>query len=488
MSTPGLPTTNEEAWALAGEWSPDREMSAFEALMWRMETDARLRSTMTVVDVLDRAPDWERLVAAHDWASRLIPRFRQRVQEPALQLGPPTWVDDSNFDLGYHLQRVALPEPGTERQLLDLAQAEAMAPFDRARSPWRALLVEGLEGGRAAYLLKLHHSVTDGQGGIQLLALLHSRRREPSPEKAAPAARPGEEIDALRLLGAQARRAAREAPLAAARGVQEAAELWAHLVRRPWDGARRAAEFGRSLQRVLAPPSTVPSPLLSHRSLSWHFDALEVPLDDLKRAGKAAGGSLNDAYIATLLGGLRRYHEELGSPIDALPMAMPISLRSGDHPMGGNRFAGARFSAPVGVEDPADRIRMVHEFVLNAREEPAIDALGFAAPALNRVPAPLVAQWYAGQTAKLDVQASNVAGLPWEAYIAGAKIERMLPFGPVPGCAVMATLLSYAGSCCIGINCDPAAVTDPALLTQCLRNGLDEVLALGEPAAATSVG
>jgi diacylglycerol O-acyltransferase len=488
MSTPGLPTTNEEAWALAGEWSPDREMSAFEALMWRMETDARLRSTMTVVDVLDRAPDWERLVAAHDWASRLIPRFRQRVQEPALQLGPPTWVDDANFDLGYHLQRVAVPEPGTERQLLDLAQAEAMAPFDRARSPWRALLVEGLEGGRAAYLLKLHHSVTDGQGGIQLLALLHSRRREPSPEKAAPAARPGEETDALRLLGAQARRAALDAPLAAARGVQEAAELWARLVRRPWDGARRAAGFGRSLQRVLAPPSTVPSPLLSHRSLSWHFDALEVPLDDLKRAGKAAGGSLNDAYIATLLGGLRRYHERLGSPIDALPMAMPISLRSGDHPMGGNRFAGARFSAPIGVEDPGDRIRIVHEFVLNAREEPAIDALGFVAPALNRLPAPLVAQWYAGQTSQLDLQASNVAGLPWEAYIAGAKIERMLPFGPVPGCAVMATLLSYAGTCCIGINCDPAAVTDPALLTRCLRDGLEEVLALGAPAVAGQVG
>jgi WS/DGAT/MGAT family acyltransferase len=488
MSTPGLPTTNEEAWAVAGSWSPEREMSAFEALMWRMESDAHLRSTMTVVDVLDRAPDWGRLVAAHEWASRLIPRFRQRVQEPALQLGPPTWVDDGNFDLHYHLQRIALPEPGNERQLFDLAQAEAMAPFDRARSPWRALLIEGLEGGRAAYLLKLHHSVTDGQGGIQLLALLHSRKREPSPEKAAPAARGGEETDALRLLRAQAQRAVVEAPLAAARGARDAVELWADFVRRPWAGARRAAEFGRSLQRVLAPPSTPQSPLLARRSLSWHFEALDVALEDLKRAGRAAGGSLNDAYIAALLGGFRRYHERLGSPIDALPMAMPISLRSGDHPMGGNRFAGARFSAPVGVEDPAERIRIVHEFVLNVREEPAIDALGFAAPTLNRLPAPLVAQWYAGQTAKLDLQASNVAGLPWEAYIAGAKIERMLPFGPVPGCAVMATLLSYAGTCCIGVNCDPASVTDPALFMRCLTGGLEEVLALGAPVVASSAG
>src|SRR2546430_15514562 len=126
--------------------------------------------------------------------------------------------------------------------------------------------------------------------------------------------------------------------------------------------------------------------------------------------------------MARLLGGLRRYQEELGSPIDALPMAMPISLRSGDHPMGGNRFAGARFSAPVGVEDTADRIRIIHEFVLNAREEPAIDALGVAAPALNRVPAPLVGQWYAGQTAKFFLKDSNPAGIPFLAHRAAAPI------------------------------------------------------------------
>jgi hypothetical protein len=146
--------------------------------------------------------------------------------------------------------------------------------------------------------------------------------------------------------------------------------------------------------------------------------------------------------------------------------------------MGGNRFAGARFAAPIGAADPSERIRLVHDFVLNARDEPAIDALGLVAPLLNGLPIGLVAKWYAGQTANLDLQASNVAGLPWEAYIAGAKIERMLPFGPVPGCAVMATLLSYAGTCCIGVNSDAAAVTDPDLLLLCLQDGVDEVLAL----------
>jgi diacylglycerol O-acyltransferase / wax synthase len=469
-----LPETNEEAWALAAQWSSQREMSAFEALMWRIETDPRLRSPMTVVDLLDRVPDWDRLRAAHDWASRLIPRFRQRVQEPALGIGVPTWLDDADFDLDYHLQRVALPPPGTRRQLLDMAQAEAMTPFDRARPPWRAVLFEGLEGGRAAYLLKVHHSMTDGQGGIQLIGLLHSRKRAPSPEKMAPPARPGEDVGAIGVLAEQVA----HAPAAAVRGVRDTLGVGGRLARRPWNGVRAAAHFAGSLERVLAPPPAEPSPLLKARSLSWHFDALEVSLDDLKRAGKAAGGSLNDAYIAALLGGLRRYHDELGSPVDSLPMAMPISLRSGDHPMGGNRFAGVRFAAPTGVEDPAERIQAIHEFVLDVRDEPALDALGFAAPLLNRLPTAVVARWYAGQTANLDLQASNVAGLPWEAYIAGARIERMLPFGPVPGCALMVTLLSYAGTCCIGVNMDAAAVTEPDLLMTCLREGLDEVLAL----------
>jgi len=122
MTTMGIPTTNEEAWALASSWSTEREMTPFEALMWRMEVDARLRSPMTMVDLLDEVPDWERLRAAHDWGSRLIPRFRQRVQEPLLGLGSPAWIDDRDFDLEYHLQRVALPAPGTQRQLLDLAR------------------------------------------------------------------------------------------------------------------------------------------------------------------------------------------------------------------------------------------------------------------------------------------------------------------------------------------------------------------------------
>ncbi len=481
MTTPGLPATNEEAWALASRWGASRYMSPFEALMWRIEADPRLRSTMTVVYLLDCAPDWDRLVAAHEWATRLIPRIRQRVVEPPLGLGMPTWVTDDEFDLGFHVRRLRLPEPGTLRQLLDLVQGDAMASFDRSRPPWRASLVEGLEDDRTAYVLKLHHSLTDGQGGTQLLGVLHSRTREPSPDKPLPDPPAPEDASPVGLLAEQATGALRSAPgdaLHAAAGIIGGA---ARLTRRPIEGLEGAARFGRSLQRILAPPPVAPSPLLSHRSRSWRFDALDVPFPELKAAGKAAGGSLNDAYISALLSGFRRYHEHFERPIDEMPMAMPISLRRGDHPMGGNRFAGARFAAPVGETDPAERIRAVHEFVLTARDEPALDVFGFLAPTLNRLPTGLVARAYGAQTTNLDLQASNVAGLPYPAYIAGARIEQMLPFGPLPGCAVMATLLSYAGTCCIGLNTDPAAVTEPDVFVRCLEVGLEEVLTLAPP-------
>jgi diacylglycerol O-acyltransferase / wax synthase len=478
VSAPALPQTNEEAWAIAHGWGTSREMTEFEALMWRAEQNPRLRSTMMAVYLLDCVPDWKRLAAAHEWGTRMIPRFRQKVVDPPLHLGSPTWVSDPDFDLGYHLRRVQLPPPGTFRQLLDLAEQVAMTPFDRARSPWETVLVEGLEGDRAAYFLKIHHSMSDGQGGIQLLGLLHSRKRAPSSEKPMPEPPDPERASPASVLSGQLMRRARGAPGSAGRLLSRAARGALDTVAHPGATLDEAARFGRSLGRVLARPPAEPSPLLSNRSLSWRFGALDVTLDELKRAAKAAGGSLNDAYVSALLGGFRLYHERQGETIEELPMAMPISLRRGDHPMGGNRFAGARFAAPAGEPDPAERIRAVHDFVLTAREEPALDALGMIAPVLNRLPTSLVSQWYLAQTTELDLQASNVAGIPYDAYIAGAKIERIYPFGPLPGCAVMATLLSHAGTCCIGINCDPAAVTDPELFFECQHDGLDEVLAL----------
>lgn len=459
-------------------------MSAFETMVWRVEADARLRSTIIVVDLLDRAPDWDRLVAAHDWGTRMVPRFRQRVVEPALPLGPAVWATDPNFDLRYHLRRVRLPEPGTFRQLLDIAEQMAMTPFDRARPPWEATLVEGVEGDRAGYILKLHHSATDGLGGIQLLSLLHSRTSEPVEDKAQP---PPPEPETPTPEGLLARQLAGMAGSAVTATLPRVAGLLGRLLARPDRAVGDAVRFAASARRVLSPPPVPRSPLLNSRSLSRRFVPLEVRLADLKAAARAGGGSVNDAFVVALLGAFRRYHELFGVELAELPIAMPISLRTSDDLLGGNRFAGARFAAPVGETDPRTRMAIVRELVLDARDEPAIDVFAAMAPALSRLPTGVLTDLTLAYASGHDLQASNVPGIAHRVYLAGARITHMYPFGPVPGCAAMAALVSHNGVCCIGVTVDPAAITDVDAFAGCLRAGFDEVLALrGEQADDTA--
>jgi WS/DGAT/MGAT family acyltransferase len=448
-------------------------MSDLEAMMWRAEADPRLRSTGMFVDRLDRVPDWDRLLAAHRWAVELVPRLRQRVAEDPIPINSPTWEPDPSFDLDYHLRRVRAPEPGTFDQVLSLAQASAMTPLDRARPLWEATLVEGLADGGAAYLLKLHHCLTDGQAGVQLFDLLHSDRTEPTPNKstAAPAPKlaPDPLTRSIRALAGSARRASRVLPT-----------LGIDLLRRPEPTISSGIHFARSLARVTGSPPAAPSPLMRERSLARRFGTIDVPLASLRAAGKAAGGSLNDAYLAALTGGLRRYHEEHGLKPAELPIAFPVSLRRDEHPMGGNRFAGARIAGPIGVRDPAERIDTIRERVLNAREEPALDFMGILAPVLARVPLRVLTALSERVTRTVDLQASNIAGLARPAYIAGARITHMYPFGPVPGSAVMVTLVSHDGTCCVGVNADARAIPDTTQFVDCLRSGFDEVLALAD--------
>jgi WS/DGAT/MGAT family acyltransferase len=453
------------------------ELNGLEALMWRAEADPRLRSPLTVIEVLDRVPDWNRLHAAHDWGSRMVPRFRQRVVEPPLGLGAPVWELDPEFDLANHLRRDRLAPPGDLRALLDLAAELASAPFDRDRPPWEAVLVEGLERERAAYILKLHHSATDGLGGVQLLDMLHSDRREPSPEKPQPALPVASGRGGAPLLVAQLARTLGGVPGEAVRAGRDVLGIAAKVAARPRATVGEAARFARSLEQLLAEPAE-PSPLLEPRSLKWRFEALDVPLSDLRAGGKAAGGTVNDAFIAALLGAFGRYHEAFGVAIEAIPMAIPVSLRRAEDPLGGNRITALRFAAPVAEADPARRIRLVHELVARKRSDPAVEALGLIVPMIGRLPAPLLSRLAGRLTQSNDLQASNVPGITRPVYIAGARITHVYPFGPLPGCAAMITLVSHEGNCCIGANLDAAAFVEPELFEACLHDGFAEVLSV----------
>ena len=154
-------------------------MSDADALMWNVEKDPLLRSTIVTVVRLDRSPSWDRLLDRIDRGAYLIPRLRQRVVTPFLRLGPPHWSADPHFDLAYHLRRVRAPEPATFETVLALARTVAMASFDRARPLWEFTLVDGLDDGGAALILKVHHSMTDGVGGMRLAMMLFDLERDP---------------------------------------------------------------------------------------------------------------------------------------------------------------------------------------------------------------------------------------------------------------------------------------------------------------------
>ena len=460
-------------------WGGMADMSAWEALMWRAEADPRTRSTGVLLEILDREPDWDRLVAAHDRVSQQIPRLRERAVEPLLPLFPPAWSPDPHFDPGYHLQRVRAPEPGTMRQLLDLAQGILARPLDKARPPWEAVLVEGLEGGRAGYLLKVHHSLSDGLGLVQLLTLAHSGTPEPGEHTLAPPPMPRPLLTPMSLLTGRLRQRLTNTPSELIRRGDGSVRLIGRTMRNPGAVAGDALRFGRSLRRVLAPPPAERSPLLRGGSgFGYRFVLHDVPLSELKAAGKAAGGSVNDAFLAGLLGAFRRYHEHYGIAIDLMPIGMPVSLRTSDDPMGGNRFAGARFAAPVGETDPRTRIEIIREFVITARAEPAIGFLDFVAPALSRLPTAAIIELAAGMTNVSDIQASNIPGMGHPVYLAGARVTGMYPLGPRPGVAAMIAMISYDGTCCIGLNVDPEVISDLEVFETCLRQGFDEVLDL----------
>jgi len=232
-----------------------------------------------------------------------------------------------------------------------------------------------------------------------------------------------------------------------------------------------------SVGRLLAPTPTPLSPIMTGRSMSFRFQTLTFPLPDLKAAAKAAGGTLNDAFVVAVAGGLRRYHQRHGEDVEALRMTMPINIRTEDtSDVAGNQFVPARFTVPVAIEDPTEHMRAIHELVDQQRHEPANALVEPLAIVLNRLPTTAVTALFGAMIKGSDFTTSNVPGSPIPLYIAGAQVEALIPFGPLAGVAVNVTLLSNLDDVHVGINSDMAAVPDPEVLLECLRESFEDIL------------
>ncbi|TPG32411.1 wax ester/triacylglycerol synthase domain-containing protein [Mycolicibacterium hodleri] len=471
MAGPHSDDANLEALAELRYWGQEPELNSLDALMWRTERPPSNSWTGAVVGILDTVPDWERLVQAHEWGLRIVPRFAEKVVEPVVPIGPPLWTADPDFDLTHHLRRITLPAPGTMRQLLDFAQTQAVIPLDRGRPPWVGTLVEGLEGRRAAYVLQAHHVLMDGGAATQLFSRVLGVSREsrglPSPEYSS--AR--EEFTPIGATQRGFSRLLKGLPATAAHIGSAIAAVASDPV--------GSARYASSAVRVAKPTQTpVPDLLKGGPRTAWRFGFLECELSDLKKAGVAVGGTVNDAFVAAILGGLRDYYNSHGVDLPDLPISMPVSVRGEE--MGGNRFAAAFFAAPSGIANPADRIRAMRERVSAARDEPALDIMGVVTPMLNFAPAAVVTAALQGLTTSAVLTTSSWPGLREPSYVAGARLDRMFVFGPLPGTSMCASLCSHVGTCCIAINVDGAVFPDTDNLWAAMQKGLDQVLALRE--------
>jgi diacylglycerol O-acyltransferase len=450
-------------------------MNEAEGLMWRLEKDPYLSSTFANITVVDRKIDPDRLRRRLERATHLVPRLRQRVQPTPVSLTPPLWVEDADFDLHYHVRHVALPKPGSMRQLCDLGTLIAADPFDRTRPLWAFFIVDGLKGGRAALIQKLHHTVADGESSLRLsMQFLDLERDAPDPPDLTE-----EELAAATLPGAPE-----------ATSADTVRDLFTGTLRMPIGMARQVrglladpsqipsasltlAGTVRSVLSQLSDTDAAKSPVWTARSLRRRLETLNASLDDTKAAAKKLGGTLNTAFITAAASAAGEYHRKVGSPVEHLRASMAISTRTKDS--GGNAFSLARLLVPTGEMDLAARFHLVHEATTTARETSATAGLETVAAVAATLPTSLVTRLARTQAQTVDFATSNVRGASFPCFIGGGKVLANYPIGPLGGVAFNLTLVSYLGSLDMGMNVDAAAVQDPPLLRACMEGAFAEL-------------
>ena len=410
-----------------------------------------------------------------------VPRLRDRVRESPLGPAPPRWEADPGFSVERHLT-------GRDGPLEEVASSVVEEGFEPDRPPWRVVLPAA---SPECVVLHLHHSYTDGLGGMRLVGELLDTDPVPAdyPEPGQPFGGPFDApchgpFDAP-FGGAPEGRLG--APLVSDLGAEIGHGLqmlgralpWAARTldtarRRPADLLRTASEAIAALQVHAGAAAGPASPLLSARSAAVHLSRLDVDFEAMRTSARHIGVKVNDVFLAALLDGLQRYHAKHGRAAPSLRLAIPISSRPTGQPAVemGNQLFGAVMKGPLGHLDFDERARLVHEMVLHGREQPWAPLVEDLAGLVTRLPGavPVVG----AAMASLDMLASNVAGPPVPMWLAGVPVTSMTPVGPRSGAALNVTLLSYGSTASVGINSDPASVPDPGVLRDCVAASFEE--------------
>lgn len=408
---------------------------------------------------------------------RYLPEFRRRVQQVPLRLDRPVWVDDNRFSLKAHVHRAAVPSPGGPQELGTLVGNLLAHPLDRSRPLWEAWYLEGVENDRVAVLLIQHHAMVDGVSGAGLSDIICDFEERPTH---LPAEVVEEESDpersALELVARGALSALRSPP----RVVQLARNALGDAV----------TTIGH-LRRDDPPPRPMSAPRTSFNGAIGRrreFVYCSLSLDDIKHVKKHFDATVNDVILSVVSGAIRRYlldRDDL--PERSLLATVPMSTRVGDDKHLGNAVHPMVASIASDVEDPVERLSAIHRN-MDSTKELAEDLTKKQNLGINEVAPPwLVTLLFRGiQAAGLEQKGplstnliiSNVAGPRSTLYLAGARIEHIIPVGPLTmGMGINLTVFSYRDVVDVGIQVDPVLVEDPWALTGLVSAELDELMA-----------
>jgi WS/DGAT/MGAT family acyltransferase len=428
-------------------------------------------------------PSHEELEQAVRSRLHLVPRYRQRLAFVPFGQGRPVWVDDPHFNIAYHVRHTALPEPGSEAQLMRMTGRVFSQALDRSRPLWEVWLVEGLRGDRFALLSKTHHALVDGISGVDIMTVLFDASPDPMP-----VAPPDQEwvpqpLPSRAQLLADALLERATVPAEMVRGVRAA-------LRGPRAVAEQVTRSLGALGEVAltglrpAPATLFNVPIGPHRRFTW----VRGDLNQFKAVKNTLPGTVNDVVLTVVAGALGRYMRRHGEATDGVVLRamVPVSVRA-DVERGalGNRVAAMWAPLPVGIEDPVKRLRTISEAMQELKASgQAVGAQvltqlsGFAPPTIMSQAARLQAR-----QRLFNLVVTNVPGPQFPLYMLGRELEAIYPMVPLAkNTALGIAILSYNGQLNFGLAGDYDALADIEVLADDVRAAIEEIVgAAGKP-------
>jgi diacylglycerol O-acyltransferase len=423
-------------------------------------------------------PPYDQLLEVFERRLPLVPRYRQRLAFVPLGQGRPRWVDDPHLNLRYHVRATALPSPGSERQLKDLAGRVFSQQLDRDKPLWEVWLVDGLEDDRFAVLSKTHHALVDGISGVDIMSVLFDTSQEPAAptdpgDRWLPRPLPSR---AQLLAEALLERTTIPAEIArSARAIFRGPRRIAERVRDAAVGVGAMAWAGLNP----APASPYNRSIGPHRRFTW----VRADLIDIKAIKDELGGTVNDVVLATVAGALGRHLRRRGRDTDGLELKamVPVSVRT-DLESGalGNRVAAIMAPLPVWCQEPVARLDIVREQLKGLKSggqavgaQVLTDLSGFAPPTIMGQASRLVAR-----QRFFNVVVTNVPGPQLPLYLLGRRMLDPFPMVPlVKNQALGIALLSYDGRINFGLVGDFDRLWDLDDLAQDVEESLAELAA-----------